>query len=202
MRAEFVRRVAVIAAVVVALPLASLGQVPPRALSDAMRAIFGLRDYTAFDWISGHYVKGTLTLQGWVRIEQLKREAEKVARATSGVDEIVNEIAVLPTLSSDDDVRVRAYVAVYSSAGLERYGPSGQFSGSAMNDLLDSARFGLDASGVGRGPHAIHIIVNSARILLLGQVANTGDRRIAEVSVRTLNGVLGVNNQLRVRGQK
>ena len=77
---ECVRRVAAIVAFVLALPLASAAQAPPRALSDAMRAIFGLRDYTAFDWISGRYLKGTLTLQGWVRVEQLKREAERVAR--------------------------------------------------------------------------------------------------------------------------
>lgn len=202
MRGQCVRRVAVIVAFVVALPLASAAQVPPRALSDAMRAIFGLRDYTAFDWISGRYLKGTLTLQGWARVEQLKREAERVARGTGGVDEVVNEIVVLPALSSDDDLRVRAYAAIYSSAGLEQYGPGGQFSGSAMNDLADTARLGLDASGVGRGPHAMHIIVNGARVLLVGQVRTTGDRRIAEVSLRSLPGVLGVNNQLRVAGQK
>ena len=202
MRTQGVRRVAAIVALLIALPIASPAQVPPRALSDAMRAIFGLRDYTAFDWISGRSLKGTLTLQGWVRAEQLKREAERVARGTGGVDEVVNEIVVLPALSTDDDVRVRAYVAIYSSAGLEQYGPSGQFSGSAMNDLADTVRLGLDAGGVGRGPHAIHIIVNGARVLLLGQVRSTGDRRIAEVSLRSLSGVLGVNNQLRVAGQK
>ena len=77
MRAQSVRRVDVIVAFVMALPLAAAAQVPPRALSDAMRAIFGLRDDTAFDWISGRYLKGTLTLQGWARVEQLKREAER-----------------------------------------------------------------------------------------------------------------------------
>ncbi len=202
MGANNLRRLAIVAAFAVALPLASPAQVPPRALSDAMRAIFGLRNYTVFDWISGRYLKGTLTLQGWVRNEQLKREAEKTARGTAGVDEVVNQIEVLPALSTDDDIRLRAYVAVYSSGGLEQYGPSGQFTASAMNDLADSARFGLDASGVGRGPHAIHIIVNGARVLLLGQVRATGDRRIAEASLRTLSGVLGVTNQLRVAGQK
>jgi hypothetical protein len=141
-------------------------------------------------------------LQGWVRNEQLKREAEKTARGTSGVDDVVNEIVVLPALSTDDDIRVRAYAAIYSSAGLEQYGPGGQFSGSAMNDLADSARIGLDASGVGRGPHSIHIIVNGARVLLVGPVRTTGDRRIAEVSVRPLSGVLSVTNELRVAGQK
>jgi hypothetical protein len=194
-------RLALVIAVLLVSPVAAL-QPPPRALSEAMRNIFALRDYTVFDWISGHYLKGTLTLQGWVRTDQLKQQSEKIARGTAGVDEVVNEIVVLPALSADDDVRVRAYVAIYSSSALERYGPSGQFSSSAAADLLDSARLGIDASGIGRGPHAIHIIVNGARILLLGQVRTTGDRRIAEASLRTLAGILGVNNQLRVAGQQ
>ena len=115
---------------------------------------------------------------------------------------MVNELEVLPALSTDDDVRVRAYFAVYSSAGLERYGPGRQFSAAAMADLADSARIGIDASGLGRGPHAIHIIVNGARILLHGEVRTTGDRRTAEASLRSLPGVLSVTNQLRVAGQK
>ena len=179
-----------------------IAQMPPRALSEAMRTIFLLGEYTAFDWISGHYLKGTLTLQGWVRTEQLKQDAVKAARGVGGIDDIVDEIVVLPALGADDDIRVRAYVAIYASSALERYGPSGQFSSSALADLVDGARFGLDASGIGRGPHAIHIIVNGARVLLLGQVRSRGDRQIAEASLRTLSGVLGVNNQLRVAGQK
>ena len=195
-------RLAVVAIVVLAASLHGSAQVPPRALSDAMRAIFQLREYTAFDWISGHYLKGTLTLQGWVRTEQLKQDAAKAARGVGGIDDIVNEVVVLPPLGTDDDIRVRAYVAIYSSSALERYGPGGQFSSSALADLADGARFGLDASGIGRGPHSIHIIVNGARVLLVGQVSSRGDRQIAEASLRTLSGVLGVNNQLRVAGQK
>lgn len=202
MRAIVVRRFVVTAALAIALPMAAGAQPPPRALSESMRAIFGLRDYTVFDWISGRYLKGTLTLDGWVRVERLKREAEKVARGTAGIDDVVNEIDVLPALGTDDDIRVRAYVAVYTSAGLEQYGAGGQLSSGTLADLADSARFGLDASGVGRGPHSIHIIVNGARVLLVGQVRNTGDRRIAEVALRSLSGILGVTNQLRVAGQK
>ena len=201
MGARVVRLALVIAVLQTSLAGAA-AQMPPRALTDSMRNIFALRDYTVFDWVSGHYFKGTLTLQGWVRTSQLKQAAEKISRGTAGVDEVVNEIVVLPALSTDDDLRVQAYVAIYSSSALERYGPGGQFSSSAASDLADSARLGIDAGGIGRGPHAIHIIVNGARILLLGQVKTTGDRRIAEVSLRTLSGVLGVTNQLRVAGQQ
>ena len=89
-------RLSLIAAIVVVAQLQASAQIPPRALSEAMRNIFLLRDYTAFDWIGGHYLKGTLTLQGWVRTEQLKQDAVKAARGVGGIDDIVNEIVVLP----------------------------------------------------------------------------------------------------------
>ena len=169
-----------------------------RALVDAMRAVYGLRGYTAFDWISGQYQKGTLTLQGFVRTPQLKNEAEKTARKTRGIEEVDNKIEVLPTHQGDDDIRINAYIAIYGSSALERYAPGGQLSNAMINELRDTARFGLDGTDVARGPHAIHIIVNAARILLLGEVRTTGDRQLAEGTLRGLPGVLGVVNQLRV----
>jgi hyperosmotically inducible periplasmic protein len=173
-----------------------------RAVFEALRGVYGLRNYTAFDWISARYLKGTLTLQGFARTAQLKEQAAAAARKAPGIDDVVNEIEVLPTHQGDDDIRVRAYVAIYASSALERYAPGGQLSGAAVNELLDAGRLGLDAADVGRGPHAIHIIVNGSRVLLLGEVKVTGDRRIAEAALRTLPGVLSVNNQLRVAGQK
>ncbi len=172
---------------------------PDRALVDAMRAIYGLRNYTAFDWISGHYQKGTLTLQGFVRTPQLKAQAEETARKTSGIEVVDNGIELLPTLQGDDEIRVNAYIAIYGSPALERYGPGGQLSESAMDELRGTARFGLDGTDVGRGPHPIHIVVNGGSILLLGEVRTTGDRQLAEGKLRSLPGVLRVVNQLRVR---
>jgi hypothetical protein len=173
-------------------------QLPDRALTEAMRAVYGLRDYTAFDWISARYLKGTLTLEGFVRTPQLKRQAEEAARKTEGIEIVVNNIEVLPTHRSDDDIRIDAYIAIFGSSALERYAPGGQLSGAAISQLKDTGLFGLDGTDVGRGPHAIHIIVNGARVLLLGQVRTKGDRQIAEASVRSLPGVLAVTNELRV----
>jgi len=177
-------------------------QVPDRALTDAMRAIYGLHNYTAFDWISARYQKGTLTLEGFVRTAQLKQQAEEAARRTRGIEVVDNRLEVLPTHSSDDEIRVNAYTAIFGSSALERYAPGGQLSGAAISELRDTARFGLEGTDVGRGPHAIHIIVSAARVLLLGEVRTTGDRKIAEGTVRTLPGVLGVTNQLRVASQR
>ena len=145
--------------------LASLparAQLPDRALTEAMRAIYGLRDYTAFDWISARYLKGTLTLEGFVRTPRLKTQAEATARKTGGIDEVIN-LEVLPSHQSDDDIRVRAYIAIFGSSALERSAPGGQLSGAALNELRDTAQFGLEGTDVGRGPHPIHIIVNGAR---------------------------------------
>lgn len=188
--------IAMLAAVLVVSSLQA--QLPDRALTEAMRAVYGLRDYTAFDWISARYLKGTLTLEGFVRTPQLKRQAEEAARKTEGIEIVVNNIEVLAAHRSDDDIRIDAYIAIFGSSALERYAPGGQLSGAAINQLKDTGLFGLEGADVGRGPHAIHIIVNGARVLLLGQVRTKGDRQIAEASVRSLPGVLAVTNQLRV----
>ena len=87
-------RLALVIVILVVSRAGAASQPPPRALSEAMRNIFAQRDYTAFDWISGHYLKGTLTLQGWARTSQLKQQSEKIARATAGVDDVINEIEI------------------------------------------------------------------------------------------------------------
>lgn len=179
-------------------PFVMLAQPPERALVEALGQVYRLRSYTAFDWVSGAYDRGTLTLHGYVRNRQLKEEAEEAARRVRGVDEIDNQLQVLPAHRGDDDVRLAAYIAIYGSSALERYAPGGQLSGLAVSELRDTARFGLEGTEVGRGPHGIHIIVNGGRILLRGEVRTRGDRQIAEAAVRTLPGVLGVVNELRV----
>lgn len=197
-----VERILFAIAVTVALAVSSSAQTPDRALIEALGQVYRLRDYTAFDWISGQYERGTLTLQGFARSAKLKERAEEAARNARGVDDVVNRIEVLPAHAGDDDLRVAAYLAIYGGGGLERYAPGGQLSGAAISELRDTARFGLDGTDVGRGPHAIHIVVNGSRVLLLGEVRASGDRQIAEAKLRTLSGVLGVTNQLRVAEKK
>jgi hypothetical protein len=191
--------------VLVAVALCGLrieAQLADRAPRQALENVYRLSNYTAFDWIGARYLKGTLTLEGFVRTPQLREDAAQAARRAAGIDDVINNLEVLPVHLGDDLVRVRAYAAIYANSALEQYAPGGRLSPSALSELEDSARLGLDAADIGRGPHPIHIVVNGARVLLLGQVRSAGDRRIAEVVVRTLQGVLGVTNRLRVAGQK
>jgi osmotically-inducible protein OsmY len=173
-----------------------------RVLQDALLRVFRLADYTAFDWIGANYNRGTLTLQGFARTPQLKRAAEAEVKKAAGVEVVVNNIELLPALSGDDDIRLRAYLAIFGSSALEQYGPAGQLNPSALRELQDAGRFGLDGVDVGRGPHGIHIVVSGGRVLLLGQVRAAGDSQIAVSTIRALPGVLGVTNQLRVSGRK
>lgn len=174
-----------------------------RALSAALSRIHALDQYTAFDWITGTYGKGTLTLEGFVARPDLKGRAEEAAKQSSGIDTVVNRLEVLPALPSDDGVRVRTYVAIYGHSALSRYAPGGGGFESlgALRELETAGTFGLDASTQFRGPHPIHIVVSGARVTLYGEVASLQDRQLAEVQARSLSGVLGVTNRLTVRSR-
>ncbi|MGE3277607.1 MAG: BON domain-containing protein [Vicinamibacterales bacterium] len=190
---------AMVAAVIAAAP--ARAQAPPRPLTDALEAIWRLDQYTVFDWVGGSYDRGTLTLQGFAARPELKQRAVRTAKATAGVDEVVDAIELLPTHQSDDSLRIRAYVAIYSHPALQIYSPGGGGfdSGVAIRELETVGRFGIDASSQFRGPHPIHIIVSGGRIQLFGTVHGSQDRQIAEVQVRNLSGVLGVINHIQVR---
>lgn len=174
-----------------------------RALNAAMSRIYALDRYTVFDWITGSYEKGTLTLEGFVARPDLKARVDRVAKEGAGIDTVVNRLEVLPALPSDDAVRVRTYVAIYGSSALSRYAPGGGGFDSLgeLRELETAGTFGLDASTQFRGPHPIHIIVSGNRVQLFGEVGSAQDRQLAEVQARSLSGVLSVTNRLTVRSR-
>ncbi|MEW6321576.1 MAG: BON domain-containing protein [Acidobacteriota bacterium] len=174
-------------------------EAPPRQLVEALRAIYRLRQYTVFDWIGGRYDRGTLTLEGFAARPALKERAEEVAKRSAGVDEVVNDIEVLPALQSDDQLRLRMYVAIYGHPALERYLPGGP-SRMAVRELESASFFGLESSSQFTGAHPIHIVVSAASVQLFGSVSSAGDRQIAEAQLRGLPGVLNVINRIQVRG--
>ncbi len=52
------------------------------------------------------------------------------------------------------------------------------------------------------GIYPIHIIVKNGRTMLLGAVANSTDRQLAEVRAREVTGVFEVENSLSVAGKE
>ena len=103
-------------------------QVPERTLTDAMRAVYSLRNYTAFDWISARYLKSRLTLEG--RRNKLRARRAKSRKA------ITNSkcFAYFRRQSRE------RHIAIFGSPTLERYAPGGQLSDAAISDLRDTAR--------------------------------------------------------------
>jgi hyperosmotically inducible periplasmic protein len=77
--------------------------------------------FTVFDYIA-YQVKGdTVTLQGEVTRPSLKSDAENVVKRIEGVQQVINNIEILPPSPMDDQLRLALYRAIYGYPALEKY---------------------------------------------------------------------------------
>ena len=171
-------------------------QLEERLIREVQRRIVRLSSLTAFDGISFSVAGSKVTLLGHAWRPALKNDAERAVSQIEGA-EVESRIEVLPTSSFDDDIRARAYVAIYGHSSLGRYAPGAGFSGFDRQRLFsDLTRFGLESAQQVRGVHPIHIIVKNGNVALVGMVNNNLDRQIAGTQVQTLSGVFSVENHL------
>lgn len=117
---------------------------------------------------------GSVTVAGKVYRPSLKKAVERAVSRVEGVNEVNNEIEILPTSFADDDIRMATYRSIYGHSALQRY------------QL--------------RAVPPIHIIVENGRVTLEGVVANILDKRVAGAQANSVNGVFEVTNNLRVEG--
>lgn len=129
---------------------------------------YGVFDHLAFKVDKG----GMVTLLGSVRLPSLKRDAEARVRDITGVENVRNEIEVLPASPQDDRIRLQAYRAIYRHDVLERY---------ALNAVPP-----------------IHIIVKNGSIMLEGRVGSDLDKQLAEFQARSVAGTFTITNNLEV----
>ena len=132
-----------------------------------MLPYFGVFDNIAFQ-VHG----GTVTLLGQVSRPSLKSDAQNAIKHIEGVDQVVNQIEVLPTSPMDDGLRIRLFRAIYGFPSLEKY------------DL-----------GVQK---PIRIIVNNGHVTLEGVVDNDADKNTAGIRANSVSGVFSVTNNLQV----
>ncbi len=207
-----------IAAGAMALAALTLVSPPLRAqstpLDKAVRK--GLRDtpnYGVFDLLSFKTTPdGAVTIGGYVVKPQLKIDAERAVKSVAGVTHIDNKIEVSPVNTQDDEIRQRVYNAIYHDTQLARYGTAADEAaanrrgttpwGDRFREFGEfrSARWG-NAPYFGYEPvgnYAIHILVKSGTVTLVGVVDNGDDKKTAEISAAKVSGVLGVNNDLHV----
>ena len=132
--------------------------------------------YSLFDWFQFSVQGHTVTLQGEVVQPVLKSDAENVVKHIEGVEQVVNNLKVLPLSDLDNRIRRAEFRAIYGNPAL-------------------SDRYGFQAMP------PIHIIVDSGHVILKGFVANAMDKNIAGVQANGVPNVFSVDNQLQVDEQ-
>jgi hyperosmotically inducible periplasmic protein len=119
---------------------------------------------------------GTVTLLGQVTRPTLKSDAEAAVKHIEGVEQVVNQIEVLPLSPGDDRIRRATYRAIYADGALSRY---------ALQAVPP-----------------IHIIVKNGNVTLEGAVGSQFDKTLAGSKANGVSGVFSVTNNLVVDNGK
>jgi hyperosmotically inducible periplasmic protein len=133
--------------------------------------------YNVFDDLAFRLDGSTVTLLGAVVRPSLKEDAGRVVKKVAGVQQVVNNIEVLPVSPNDDGIRRAEYRAIYGDPAL-------------------STRYGF------RALPSIHIIVKNGNVTLEGVVANQGDKNLVGIRANGVPNVFAVTNNLLVENEK
>jgi hyperosmotically inducible periplasmic protein len=173
-------------------------------IEEIRKELLQLPYYGVFDFLAFSYERGTVTLVGYAYHPALKSDAVRAVKRAPGVDDVKDKIEALPVSQSDDELRWKAYYAIYRDPFLSRYAPGG--------GLLWGHRHAFDPGfhplGAGgpfagmepAGDYPIHIVVNRGHIMLFGVVDNDSDKKLAEAKAREVPGSFGVENHLMADG--
>ncbi len=159
---------------------------------EIQRAILRLPNYGVFDQIGFGMRDYTVVLRGHASRPTLRKSAERVVKQLEAVEEVINQIEVLPVSRIDDDIRRQVYINIYGHPGLSRYNPN---RGTPLFNSLARRTFGI-TSDPPPGFHPIHIIVKNGHVTLEGVVDSPGDKVIAGIQANTTFGVFSVTNDL------
>jgi hyperosmotically inducible periplasmic protein len=152
------------------LPGSPLPRGDENLIKEVRHELVMLPYYGVFDNLSYRIDGRTVELMGQVTRPTLKSDAERVVRRIEGVENVVNNIEVLPLSPNDDRIRRDVYQAIYGSPTLNRY--------------------------AFQAVPPIHIIVKNGNVTLEGVVANEGDKNLANIQARSVGGAFAVTNNL------
>jgi hyperosmotically inducible protein len=113
---------------------------------------------------------GTVTLLGQVTKPTLKSDAESAVKHIEGVEQIVNQIEVLPLSPADDRIRRAIYRSIFGNEALTQYAV--------------------------QAVPPIHIIVKNGQVTLVGAVGSQLDKTLAGTQANSVSGVFSVTNDL------
>jgi hyperosmotically inducible periplasmic protein len=173
-----------------------------RIVNEVQKKLGGLTNYGVFDWITFGIQGRTVILKGYASRPILKEDAARSLKSISGIENVVNQIEVLPYSPNDDRVRAAVYNRIYTQPALRKYNANAGNLARAMGPGGRSVA--LMAGGITNDPpigyHAIHIIVNGGHVTLYGVVLNQGDATIASMQANSAPGAFSVDNDLVVEG--
>lgn len=180
-----------------AVPQAAQDQNQVMRMAGAIqKAIATLPQYGVFDDIHFAIQGSTVILRGEASRPVLKSSAENVTKKIEGVQNVQNEIEVLPLSQNDDRLRAILYRKIYGAPQLRKYSSAG----GRMFTSMTSRTMGI-TNDPPIGYHAIHIIVKNGNVTLKGAVINAADSTVAAMQANTTPGVFSVDNDLFVEQQ-
>ena len=147
-----------------------------RIAREALHELLMLPYYSVWDNLAFRVDGSSVTLLGQVVDPTTKSSAESSIKHIEGVEQVVNNIEVLPPSAMDDGIRRAEFRAIYGADGLSKY-------------------------GWGAVP-SIHIVVKNGHVTLVGVVDNASDKNLAEIKAKGVSGVFSVDNQLQVANER
>ena len=172
-----------------------------RVVKDVQKKLAGLTNYAVFDWLTFGIHGKTIILNGYASRPTLKSEAANAVKKIPGVENVENNIEVLPYSPSDDRVRAAVYNRIYTAPTLRIYNAN---QGNLGRAIGPGAGVALAAGGITNSPpigfHAIHIVVQNGHVTLYGVVNNSTDAAVAGMQANSAPGAFSVQNDLMVAG--
>jgi hyperosmotically inducible periplasmic protein len=168
-----------------------------RIAEEVRRTLARLTNFGVFDWITFGIHGKSVILNGYASRPSLRSDAERAVRRVNGVENVENNIEVLPNSFNDDRIRAAVYDRIYTQPALRRYNRN---MGGIARATRPHPNIALRAGGVTNSPpigwHAIHIIVRNGHVQLFGFVDRESDANIAFIQANGTPGVFSVTNNL------
>ena len=137
---------------------------------DVSQQVLRYPRFTIFDSVYTQVHEGVVTLSGRVTMPFKREDIARRVGSVEGVDDVRNEVTVLPVSLFDDELRFRIARAIYGNSNFWTYG--------AMVNP------------------PVHIIVENGRVTLEGVVRSNIDRMLAR-SIASSFGAFSVTNDLK-----
>ena len=169
-----------------------------RIAREVQHKLRSLPNYAVFDSLSFGIRGRTVILEGYASRPTLKSDAENSIKSIPGIEGVENQIKVLPPSPMDDRIRAAVYRRIYTQPALRKY--TGSPVGFGRFPSVARAAGGITQDPP-LGYNAIHIIVDSGRVILTGVVNSESDATIAYIQANSTPGVFSVDNALQVAGK-